>query len=130
MDNADGEEKKKHRKGLNIFLLLTTGVILAAVSTAAFWIADERHVRPEWLFAAGVAIIFFLVVGWGYRRQFRNPVFVSFFLAWTLGHVTLFLLVQAYLGFLWYLPVLVLELWIGYTIAIWKFGPPADKGIR
>jgi len=41
-----------------------------------------------------------------------------------------FLLVLAYLGFIWYLPITVLELWIVFTIAIWQFGPPPDKGIR
>ena len=71
-----------------------------------------------------------MVVGWGYRRKFRDPVFISFFVAWTLIHVLVFLLVLAYLGFLWYLPIMVLELWVGYTIAIWQFGPPPDKGIR
>ncbi len=111
-------------------LLLGASVLVAAVSTTAFLLADERHINPAWLLAAGAALIFFLVVGWGYRRKFRDPTFVSFFLSWTLVHVLMYLLVLAYLGFLWYLPIVVLELWVGYTIAIRQFGPPADKGIR
>lgn len=130
MDNAVGEEKKKRSKVLDLLLLVGAGLVVAAASTAAFWMANERHISPGWLFAAGAALIFFLVVGWGYRRKFRDPAFVSFFLAWTLVHVLVFLLVLAYLGFLWYLPLMVLELWVGYTIAIWQFGPPPDKGIR
>jgi FtsH-binding integral membrane protein len=130
MDSAVGEEKKKRSKALDLLLLVSAGLIVAAASTAAFWIADERHISPGWLFAAGAALIFFLVVGWGYRRKFRDPAFVSFFLAWTLVHVLIFLVVLAYLGFLWYLPIMLLELWIGYMIAIWQFGPPPDKGIR
>jgi hypothetical protein len=38
--------------------------------------------------------------------------------------------VLAYLGFLWYLAIVVVELWVGYTIAIWQFGSPPDKGLR
>ena len=130
MDSVPGEEKKKRSKALDIVLLVGASVLVAAVSTAAFWLADNRHVNAAWLFAAGAALIFFLVVGWGYRRKFRDPAFVSFFLGWTLVHVVVFLLVLAYMGFLWYLPIVVLELWVGYTIAIWQFGPPPDKGIR
>jgi hypothetical protein len=44
--------------------------------------------------------------------------------------VGLYLLVLSYLGFLYYLPIVVLELWIGYAIAITKFGPPPDQGVR
>jgi multisubunit Na+/H+ antiporter MnhB subunit len=130
MDSATGEEKKRRSKALDLFLLVGAGLIVAAACTAAFWIADEHHVSPAWLFAAGAAVVFFLVVGWGYRRKFRDPAFVSFLLAWMLVHLLVFLLVLAYLGFLWYLPIMVLELWIGYTVAIWQFGIPPDKGIR
>jgi hypothetical protein len=130
MDSAAGEEKTKRSKALDLFLLVGAGLIVAAGCTAAFWIADEHHISPAWLFAAGAAVVFFLVVGWGYRRKFRDPAFVSFLLAWMFVHVLVFLLVLAYLGFLWYLPIMVLELWIGYTVAIWQFGPPPDKGIR
>jgi hypothetical protein len=130
MDSAAGEEKKKRNKALDLLLLVGAGLIVAAASAAALWIADEHQISPGWLFAAGAALIFFLVVGWGYRRKFRDPGFVSFFLAWTLIHVLVFLLVLAYLGFLWYLPIMLLELWAGYMIAICQFGPPRDKGIR
>ncbi len=130
MDSAAGEKKKKRSKVVDVVLLIGASLFVAAAFTAAFWAADEYHVSPAWLFAAGAALIFFLVVGWGYRRKFRDPAFVSFFLAWALIHVLVYLLVLAYLGFPWYVPIAVLELWIGYTIAIWQFGPPPDKGIR
>ena len=130
MDSAVGEGRKKRSKALDLILLIGASLLVAAASRAAFWLAAERHISPAWLFAGGAALIFILVVGWGYRRKFRDPAFISFFLAWMLVHVLMFLLVLAYLGFLWYLPIMVLELWVGYTIAIWQFGPPPDKGIR
>ena len=130
MVSAVGEKSKKRSKTLNFFLLLGTSLLVAVVATAAFWLAGEHRVNPAWLFAAGVAILFLAVVGWGYRRKFRDPVFVSFFLAWLLLHVTIYLLVLSYLGLLYYIPIVVLELWIGYTIAIWQFGPPPDRGVQ
>jgi len=129
MANALGEEGKKRSK-TDFVLLLAASLFVAITGTAAFWMADEHSVNPTWLFAAGAAVLFFLVVGWGYRRKFRDPSFVSFFLAWLLVHVAVYLFVLIYLGFLYYHPVVVLELWIGYTIAIWQFGPPPDRGVR
>jgi hypothetical protein len=40
------------------------------------------------------------------------------------------LLALAYVGFLWYILFAVLELWSGYSIAIWYFGYPPDKSVR
>ena|SRR5438128_9697608 len=109
---------------------LGAALLLIAVGGGAFLLADKHHVSEAWVFGAWAAAFFFVIVGWGYRRKFRDPAFISFFVAWTLLHVLVYLLVLAYLGFLWYVPIMVLELWIGYTIAIWQFGPPPDRGLR
>jgi hypothetical protein len=95
MANALGEEGKKRSK-TDFVLLLAASLFVAITGTAAFWMADEHSVNPTWLFAAGAAVLFFLVVGWGYRRKFRDPSFVSFFLAWLLVHVAVYLFVLIY----------------------------------
>jgi len=110
--------------------LLGAALLLIAVGGSAFLLADKYHVSKAWVFGAWAAVFFFVIVGWGYRRKFRDPAFVSFFVAWTLVHVFLYLLVLEYLGFPWYIPIAVLELGVGYTVAISQFGPPPDKGIR
>jgi len=125
--SAIGEERKKRSKKLDFLLLLGASLFVALAGTSVFWVADEHHVNPGWLFAIGSAILFSVVVGRGYRRKFRDPTFVSFFLAWLFLHVVIYLLVLGYLGFLYYIPIAVLELWIGYTIAIWQFGPPRGE---
>jgi hypothetical protein len=79
MVSAAGEEGKKRSKTIDFLLLLGASLFVAAGSTAAFWVAGEHHINLAWLFGAGAALIFFLVVGWGYRRKLRDPVFVSFF---------------------------------------------------
>jgi uncharacterized membrane protein len=130
MDSVLGNGVKKRSRAVDMLLLIGAALLVAGLSTGAALLSLAYNISPAWLLAFWVAVIFFLVVGWGYRRKFRDPVFVSFFLAWLLVHVAVYLLVLGYLGFLYYLPIVVLELWIGYTIAIWQFGPPPDKGIR
>ena len=122
--------KNKRNKMLDLLLLLAVGLLVAAAGTAAFWQANKHQINPAWLFATGAAVLFFVAVGWGYRRKFRSPMFVVFFLFWLLAHVLIYLLVLGYLGFLYYVPLSILELWIGYIVAIWLFGPPANRGIR
>jgi uncharacterized membrane protein len=130
MDNVLGSGVKKRSRAVDMLLLIGAALLVAGLSTGAALLSLAYNISPAWLLAFWVAVIFFLVVGWGYRRKFRDPAFASFFVAWTLVHVLVYLLVLAYLGFPWYLPIAVLELWVGYTIAIWQFGPPPDKGIR
>ena len=133
MNESRVVKSPKERRGkrlLDRLALLGCALIFIAVMLAAFWLANKYRVQKAWVFGAGAAVSFFVFVGWGYRRKLRDPTFLSFFAAWTLVHVLVYLLVLAYLGFPWYIPIAMVELWVGYTIAIWQFGPPPDKGIR
>ncbi len=121
---------KKCSKVADFLLLVVTAILVAVVGTGAFWAADTYHLNAAWIFAVGSAVGFFVVVGWGYRSRLRSPAFAVFFGTWTLVHVIVFLAVLAYLGIGYYLPVVTVELFVGYTFAIWQFGPPTDKAIR
>lgn len=112
---------KKPRK--NVLLLFGAWVLLFA----AFWVVRSHGINPGWVFAALSAATFFVIVRRGYRRLFRSPEFWGFFVVWTLIHVAVYLAVLGYLGILYYAPIAFLELWVFYTIAVLRFGPP-DKG--
>lgn len=129
MDNASGKRKPR-KKAIDIVLLLGTSVLIAISGVAAFLLADKHNINPAWILAGGALILFFAVVGWGYRSKFASVEFVSFLLAWALVHVLAYLAVLAYLGFIYYLPIVAVELWIGYTIAICLFGPPPDSPLH
>jgi hypothetical protein len=128
MENASGEERKKTGNALDQFLLLSASLFVVVGLTAAFWIADKYHLSHAWIYAIGSGAIFVAAVGWGYRRYFRSWRFSAFFIAWMLLHAAISFLVSIYLGFVYYVPIVIVELWIGYTIAVWQFGPPPDKG--
>jgi hypothetical protein len=129
-DNAIQMENARRNKALDRLLLLAFAIVIAVLGVAAFWIADDHHVNPGWVIAAGAGVVFVLVVGWGYRSKFRSPGLIAFFTAWLFVHVGILLLVLGWLGILYYLPFLVAELWVGYMIAIWLFGPPPSRGFR
>lgn len=126
MDNVLGNGKRKRSRALDLLLLIGAGVVVAAVGTAAFWIADNHHAAVG-LLAACVAIGFFIIIGKTYGvGKLKSLPFAAFSMVWLLVHVCVFLLVFGYLGFLYYLPILVAELFVGFMAAIWLFGPPAN----
>jgi hypothetical protein len=126
----DATRRKLRTRRMDIVLLIGSSILVAAMGVGLFWLSDSLHVSPAWLFGIVTAFLFFLVVGWGYRSLFRSQAFIAFFATWTVVHVATLLLVLAYLGFSYYVPIVTLELWLGYAIAIWWFGPPPDKGIQ
>ena len=74
-----------------MLLLIGAALLVAGLSTGAALLSMAYNISPAWLLAFWVAVIFFLVVGWGYRRKFRDPAFLSLFVAWTLIHVLVYL---------------------------------------
>lgn len=118
------------KRGLDRLALLGAALVTAFGLVGAFWVAGDFHVSPDWVFGAGSGLLFFAVVGWGYRENFRKRSFIGFFVFWTLGHVALFLLVIDWFGLTAYFLTAPLELWIGYTVAILLFGPPRERPIR
>jgi hypothetical protein len=120
----------KRGKALDCFYLVGASLCVAAAIPAAFAVAHRYNIGPAWVFGVVAAVPFFVVVGSGYRSKFRSPAFVVFFTVWMIAHVAVYLWVLAYLGLLYYIPICVLEMWIGSMVAIWRFGPPPDRSIR
>lgn len=85
--SAGAYKTTRSKRLLDRLALLGFALLLIAVVGSAFLLADRYRVSKGWVFAAWAAVLFFLVVGWGYRSKFRNPFFISFFVAWTLVHV-------------------------------------------
>lgn len=131
MDNVVGERVKKHGKVVDMLLLVGAALLIAGLSTGAALISEEHRISPAWLLSLWAGIGFLIIIGRTYgMRKFRSPSFALFSVAWLLMHVYVFLAVLGYLGFLYYLPFLVVELWIGFMSAIWFFGPPPNRGLR
>lgn len=124
MENAPGKQKAERNRLVELVLLVVVGL---PVSFLLFWLADELALGPDWAFGVGMGLVFLWVVGRGYRSKLRDPAFIAFFTAWLVIHIAVFLLVLRRLGFLYYIPLVPLELWVGYYVAILRFGPPSPS---
>jgi hypothetical protein len=127
MDNALGREMKKRGRVVDMLLLLGTALLVAGLSTGAALVSEAYHISPAWLLAFWAGVGFLMIIGKTYGvRDLKSPRFAAFSAAWLVIHICVFLLVLAYLGFLYYLPFLVAELFLGFMAAIWLFGRPAN----
>ena len=117
---------KKRSKVVDVLLLIGTGLLVAGLSTGAALISEASHVSPAWLLSFWAGVGFLGVIGKTYGlRKVRSSRFAAFSSAWLVIHVFLFFFVGGHFGFLYYFPVLVAELFLGFITAIWLFGPPA-----
>jgi hypothetical protein len=130
MGNVVGNGVKKRSKVIDLLLLVGTAFLVAALSTGAVLISEAYHVSPAWLLSFWAGVGFLGIIGKIYgARKLKSPRFAAFSAAWLVIHVCIFLFVLDYLGFLYYLPFLVAELFLGFMTAIWLFGPPAKGSV-
>lgn len=111
-------------KLLDFLLALGAGLLLATIGVGSFWLADKLKFNIDWIFWGWVSLGFIASVGWSLRNLFRSASFIAFFSLWLVLHIVLSIFVLAYLSWLYWLPSIALELWIGYALAYWLFGAP------
>jgi len=104
-------------------LLVASALILAALGVGSFAVADKYDVTPAWIFGGWLGIAFVVVVGRSFRSQLRRPLFLAFFAGWLATHVLLMLLAMTYLTFPSWVPLIFLELLVGYAAAFRIFRP-------
>jgi len=113
-----------HSKLLDKVKLIGLAFGITILLLGSFWLADIYRVDFIRIFATWMALAFLVTVGWDLRSKIRNPGFVPFFLAWLGVHTALVAVVIGSSPWYYWLPLFTLELWVGYLLAFWLFGPP------
>jgi hypothetical protein len=113
-------------------LLVGSAVIVVAAGGGALLLTDELHISSDCVCALFAGIVFFVSVGRGFREKFRSKGFVLFFVIWCAMHVVFAVVLINHVIMLFWLPLIVVELAVGLSIAFWMFGVPlslkADEG--
>ena|ERR1039457_625952 len=120
----------RKEKLLDLALLVSSALTLVAFLLGSFWIGDLYHVGFVQLFLAWMSLAFVATVGWDFRNKFRRVSFCLFFLVWLGVHLLVLVFVVGRTAWFYWLPLLSLELGVGYTIALRVFGPPAKRPIQ
>ena len=114
-------------KLLNLALLVSSALILVVLLLGSFWIGDRYHIGFVQLFLGWMSLVFVATIGWDLRNKFRRASFILFFLVWLGVHLLVLVLVVGRTAWFYWLPLLGLELWVGYGVAFRVFGPPASR---
>jgi hypothetical protein len=117
------------KKLLDRLSLIGAALLVIVVGGSAFFLADRYHVAPVWVLLGWLSVGFFAGVGWDYRAEFRSMPFISFFFAWLVLHLLIFVLVVSRFGWFYWLGALFLELFFFYATAQLLFGlkPPSRR---
>lgn len=111
---------------LDKFLLIGAALVVCVVGGAAFWLAEDYHVNPAWIFFAGNSILLIPLVGGEFRKQFAKPSFIVFFVFWMIMHGLTVLALMRWVDVLYWIPLLGVELFAGYFVAHSVFNVPAE----
>ena len=128
-DQESHVELKKSKRFLDIFALFLSSILIVILGIGSFFLADKHHIDLIWPILAWISLAFFAGIGWDYRREFKSGAFASFFLAWTVIHSLIFVLVLGHLSWPYYVLTVPVELFVFYASASSLFGlkPPTRR---
>jgi hypothetical protein len=108
-------------------LLIGSAVLVCVIGGAAFWLADDYHMNPLWVFLAMNSVGFIWVIGRRLRSHWKKPLFIVFLVAWVAIHTAVVVVLMAWVPLLYWLPLIAVELFVGFLAAYWLFGVPPPQ---
>ena len=114
---------------LDLFFLVSSALLLCIVGVGAFIFAELHHINPLWIFLTLLSINFFAFAAEEYRDKLRSASFIAFVCGWIFINLIVVVVVWGSFGFLYLIPVLLLEQVLFYMTAYWFFGvlPPSKR---
>jgi hypothetical protein len=97
------------------------------IGCGSFLLGELYHISPDWLFLSWNSIGMSLILWKGFRRHFKNASFTAFFLLWMAVHGTVVVLLMRWVRMLYWIPLMALELFVGFLAASLLFGIVPDR---
>jgi hypothetical protein len=109
-------------------LLIVSAALICVFGVGSFLLADDYHVDSIWVFFAWSSILMVPLFIRDFRDHLSRTSFVVFLVMWTLLHGITVICLMRWVPLLYWLPLLLLELVIGYSVSYWVFGVQPAKG--
>jgi hypothetical protein len=97
------------------------------IGCGSFLLGEIYHINPAWLFFSWNSIWLLVSVGKRFRNHFKKPEFTAFFLIWTAVHGTVVVLLMRWVRMLYWIPLMGIELFVGFLSANLLFGIVPDR---
>jgi len=128
-ENESAPSEHASRNGcLDRILLVGAALFVCVIGGAAFWLAEDYHVNPVWVFFAGNSIAIAALFIGDFRTHLKKPSFVVFLAAWALIHGLFVVTLMRWMSILAMIPLMVIELTLGYFFADLMFGIRPKRG--
>lgn len=125
------DRKHSIRKGIvDSCVLVGSALAVCILGGSAFLLADLYHISPLWILVSLISVVFFAGAKEEYRKQFHSARFVAFVCGWVVVNAAVFMFVLGLFGWLWLIPVLIVEQVLYYMTAYWIFGLRPPLGAR
>ena len=102
--------------------LVGAAILVCVIGGASFLAGEIYHINAAWLFLFWNSIGLFMILGKSFRGQFKNVQFTAFFLLWMAAHGTAVVLLMRCVRMTYWVPLMGLELFIGFLAANLLFG--------
>ena len=117
------EPSRTSRGGcLDKILLVGAALLVCITGGAAFWLAEEYHLNPAWVFVGWNSIWLAPLFIRDFRTHLRKPAFVAFLLARALIHGLLVATLTRWMSVFAMVPILAVEFTVGLVLADYMFG--------
>jgi len=103
-------------------LLVGSALVVCVVGGGAFWIAEDYHVKPAWVFFAWNSILMAPLFLRDFRTHLRKPFFVIYLAAWAAVHGLLIVGLMRWVPLGYWLICILIEGTIGLVLADYLFG--------
>ncbi len=107
---------------LDKVLLVGSALVVCVVGGGAFWIAEDYHVKPAWVFFAWNSILMAPLFLRDFRTHLRKPFFVIYLAAWAAVHGLLIVGLMRWVPLGYWLICILIEGTIGLVLADYLFG--------
>jgi hypothetical protein len=103
-------------------LLVVVALLVCIIGTGSVLLSIFYHINRAWFFVAWNSIGLVPLFIRDFRSHLRNLSFVAFLFAWALIHGLLVAALLRWLSIMAMLPILAVELTLGYVLADYMFG--------
>jgi hypothetical protein len=122
MPETRSSEPSKSSGCLDKVLLVGAALLVCVIGGAAFWIAEDYHVNPAWVFFLWNSAIMVPIFIKDFRSHLRKPAFVAFLVVWGITHgLVVVVLMRCAPITVWFLGISI-ELLVGFMLADRIFG--------
>ncbi len=102
-------------------------MLVCVIGGSSFLLGEIYHINPAWLFLSWNSIWLLVSVGKRFRIHFKKPEFAAFFLLWMAVHGTVVVMLMRWVHMLYWVPLMGLELFVGFLSADLLFGIRPDR---